>query len=123
MAANKMTPAEKRYWELSEIYLAQYQDSIEPSLKIMLAMGVIVEMESDLAAFHGKNAETEKSKNQKDRLNILRKSLDAFSISAERNLQFRMVMNKMYNETQVKDCRIQELEQEIIKLNQQLEGI
>jgi len=118
-----MTPEEKRYWELSEIYLAQYQDSIEPSLKIMVAMGVITEMESDLAEYHLKNAETEKSKHQKDRLSILRKSLDSFSLSAERNLQFRMVMSRMYRESEQKDQAITELQREIELLNKQLQGI
>lgn len=123
MATIKMTPEEKRYWELSEIYLAHYQDAMEPSLKIMVAMGVIVEMESDLAEFHKKNTETVKSKIQKDRLTILRKSLDSFSLAAERNLQFRMVMKKMYDDSQSKEERIKELENEIIKLNKQMQGI
>lgn len=118
-----MTPAEKYYADLAEVYFHQYHDAMEPHLKIIIAMGVLVEMESDLAEFHQKNAETEKSRNQKERLTILRKSLDAFSISAERNLQFRMVTKKMYDKCQEKEGRIIEMENEIVKLNKQLQGI
>ena len=123
MDIKKMTPNEKYYWELSEVYLSQYYDSVEPSLKIMAAMGVIVEMESDLAEYHLKNKESEKSIKQKDRLNILRSSIDALSLSGERNLQFKRVLSNLYNTNQTMKIKVEEMTREIEVLKLQLEGI
>ena len=121
MIAKKMTPAEKHYWELSEVYLAAYQDNLEPHFKIMQAMGVIVEMESDLIKFEKSKGETEKSKSQRERLSILKLAVDAFSIASERNLQFNHVMSSLYKDNQSKALKIVELEEEIFSLNKKLE--
>ncbi|KIO75608.1 hypothetical protein TH53_19920 [Pedobacter lusitanus] len=98
-----LSEIEKYYWELSEVYLGHYYDAVEPSLKIMLAMGVIVEMESDLVKFHKEKKETPNSRRQQERLKILINTLDAFTVSAERNKQFRLVMQKMYDQQAEKD--------------------
>ena len=122
-SVKKMSPAEKHYWELSEVYLSAYQDNVEPNIKIMQAMGVIVEMESDLVVFEKTKGQTEKSKAQIDRLSILKSSIDAFTIVSQRNLQFNMVMTNLYRDNESKSLKIAELENEIIKLNKNLEGL
>lgn len=123
MSIKKMSPEEKHYWELSEVYLATYQNNLESSFKIMQAMGVIVEMESDLIQFELSKGKTEKSIAQSLRLSILKNSIDAFSIVSERNLQFNHVMNRVNRDSESKSLKIADLENEIIKLNKQLEGI
>lgn len=122
-AAKKMSPAEKHYWELSEIYLSAYQNNIEPNIKIMEAMGVIVEMESDLVVFEKTKGQTDKSKYQLERIQVIKNAIDAFSVVSGRNLQFNMVMTNLYRDNEAKSLKITELEAEIIKLNKNLEGL
>lgn len=124
MAADgKITPVEQYYMELSEIYMIAYQNNIEPATVIMQAMGVIVEMESDLLLFLQGKPQTEKTKRQQTRLDILKKAVNQFSIVSERNLQFRMVAGKLRNKIDEQAETINDLQAEIIKLNKQLEGM
>lgn len=122
-AVKKMTEAEKHYWDLSEVYIGAYQIHIEPNIKIMQAMGVVVEMESDLVVFEKTKGQTEKSKYQYERIQVIKNAIDAFYLVSGRNLQFNLVMQGLYNENQSKSLKIDELEQEIVKLRLQLEGL
>ena len=123
MSKEKMSPIELHYMGLSEIYLAHYQNMAEPNWKIMQAMGVIVEMESDLVMFEKEKGVTDKSKKQLERIQVIKNAVDAFSIASDRCIQFNLILTKMYTKEHLKDAKIAELESEIIKLNKQLEGI
>lgn len=118
-----MTPEEKHYWNLSEVYLSAYQNNIEPSFKIMQAMGVIVELESDLILFEKSKGKTEKSINQQRRIDILKKAVDAFSVVSDRNLQFNYVMGSLYENNRLQTLKIAELENELNKLKALLEAL
>lgn len=123
MSIPKMSPVEKYYYELSEVYLSAYHDSVGHNLKVMQAMGVIVEMESDLVVFENTKGQTEKSKHQSERITVLKSALDSFTIATERNLQFNTIMSTLYKDNQSKSLKIDELEKEIVKLNKNIEGL
>lgn len=118
-----MSPIELHYLGLSEVYLANYQNLAEPNWKIMQAMGVIVEMESDLVMFEKEKGVTEKSKKQLDRIQVIKNAVDSFSIASDRTIQFKLILTKLYNEAHLKEAKIKELENEIIRLNHQIDGI
>lgn len=108
----KLSPLEEKYKELSEVYLAKYEQQIDREVKMMIAKGVIVEMESDLAFFHLKSPRTDKSQNQLDRLDILRGIVEEFSSIQSFNWQVNQVLGKFYRENQKLKQRIGELEAE-----------
>ena len=120
--AEPMTAKERHYWELSEIYVTAYQDNIQPVTKIMQAMGVIVEMESDLLLFLKGKQPTEKTKRQQGRLDILKDAVNQFSIVSERNLQFRMVAGKLRSKINEQAEKIKDQEREIEVLKSMLEA-
>lgn len=114
-----MTPEEKHYWELSEVYLQAYQDVTAPSVLSMMMQGVVVEMQSDLEEFLQKdpdnyNQNKKKVDKQQNRINILKKGIDSFSVLADRNFQFKEVMRK-YQKRQA------ELEEENAELKKQID--
>lgn len=95
---SKLTPREERYLKISEAYIARYEDQEKRHVKMLLAKGIIVEMESDLAFFHLKNPRTDKSDNQLLRLNMLRDIVDEFSAIHSFNYQINIILGRLHNE-------------------------
>jgi len=91
---DQMTPREKRFYDMSEVFLAQLQDVKEPIYKILIAKGILIEMESDLVFFLKKKPETEKSKAQQERLKILTELVDYFSGISSVNEQMKLMLRK-----------------------------
>lgn len=91
-----MIKDEKYYRELSEVYLFELENMRKDAIKISIAMGVIVSMESDLIIYENKMAtidekgnrvrvQNERSKEQWDRLNMLRNSIEYFQTIGAKN--------------------------------------
>lgn len=118
---DKMSIKEKYYWELYEVYFDVYEKHIERDLKIMTAKGVLVEMESDLTAFHLKNKETEKSKAQNERLKILNSAVDVFANLSSANVHYKMSMNKIFEQNKTLQQDKEDMREEINSLRSQLE--
>ncbi|QIL41001.1 hypothetical protein G7074_18045 [Pedobacter sp. HDW13] len=112
-----MTNTEKHFYELSEIYLAAYQDHTRPSILAMMMMGVVVEMRSDIALYLKKNPNSvDKVKKQQDRIKILVECLDAFTVATDRNLQITKILTGYYD-------REKSLREENEKLSAELAAI
>lgn len=94
----KLTEKEKYYSDLAEVYLSVYENHLAREYKIMMAKGVIVEMESDLIAFLKKGNETDKSKSQSERLKILNDAIDMFASISSANVQTKYVIKATYRE-------------------------
>lgn len=94
----ELTAREKRYLKLSEVYLSRYEDQKDRHVKMLLAKGILVEMESDLAFFHLKNPRTDKSDNQLLRLNMLRDLVDEFSAIHSFNFQINIMLGNLHRE-------------------------
>lgn len=94
----KLTKTEEKYLRLAEVYLSRYEDQKQRHVKMLMAKGVIVEMESDLAFFHMKNPRTDKSDNQLHRLNILRDFVDEFASIHGFNYQINLMLGKLHRE-------------------------
>lgn len=110
------------YFEsMAEVYLCELQDHLEPSKQIMRAMGVIVEMNSDLLKFLTKNPSTERSQAQSKRLEILMSVVDTFSVLSDRNYQIKTVLRSYLKIIKEKDHRIAELDQEILELKRSID--
>jgi len=96
----KLTPLEAKYLKLAEVYLSRYEDMSYRNIQIMLAKGVIVEMESDLAFFHLDRPRTEKSDAQIHRLNILRKVVGEFADIHSFNWQINRLLGDFHRENE-----------------------
>ncbi len=94
----KLTPREQRYLRIAEVYLSRYEHQEQRHVKMLMAKGIIVEMESDLAFFHMKNPRTDKSENQLLRLNMLRDFVDEFSSIHSFNYQINLMLGAMHRE-------------------------
>lgn len=86
------------YKELSEVYLTQMEDYLQPSYDIMTAMGIVVQMNSELLEYLTKHKQSEKTKVQKDRLEMLMKIMHAFSSTADRNYQLKLIVEQVRRE-------------------------
>lgn len=106
---------------LAEIYVTQDPNSKDHVTKMMLAKGVVIQMESDLIIFEKSKGETEKSKEQKDRIKILRAAISTFSDVSINNLQIGYILYTYQKENELQSLKIDRLENEINKLKQQLE--
>jgi len=113
----KLTPTEIYYLGLSEVYLAELDDHVDNWMKIMIAKGVVAEMESDLLIHLEKNPPTERSTQQHERLKVLNSSFDYFSRIASNNNQMKLLLRKSARENLVLKKEIEELKNEKILLN------
>lgn len=102
---NSLTKTERYYWELSEVYLAQYHNATENSTLCMMMQGVIVEMQSDVEKYLKNNPNSkDKVSTQQNRINVLNRCVDAFTITSERNYQIRYTLNRyLDNENKLKE--------------------
>lgn len=112
----KMTPNEKYYYELSEVYIAHYERNESRLKKIMIAKGVTTEMFSDLLLFEKNSGKTEKSKKQLNRLILIEEALDVFDAVASTNVQIKHILSIKYAEINL-------LKKENEELKSKLEGI
>lgn len=94
----KLTPREERYLKIAEVYFSRYEDQKSRHIKMLMAKGILVEMESDLAFFHKNNPRTDKSDNQLHRLNMLREFVDEFAAIHAFNYQINLVLGQMHRE-------------------------
>lgn len=117
------TQLEEKYKKLSEVYLAKYEDQKDRHVKMMVAKGILVEMQSDLVFFHLKNAETEKSKYQQERINILMNTIDEFASIHAFNFQVNMVLGDFYRENEALKYQVQELNKHIESHLEALKGL
>ena len=121
--AKQMTPEEKHYHDLAEVYLAEYEDHTGHYAAVMQVMGVIVEMESDLAEFNTKAKPTEKSIRQRKRLSVLSAAVNSIKASAENGLMFKAVMKRWFATINEQQRKIEELEKEVTKLTKTLQEL
>jgi len=115
---NALTETEKHYKNLAEVYVHYYEDHLDRELKIFLAKGVIVEMESDLAKWHQKNKPNDTSKKQLYRLGILQKAIDVMGSLSSTNIHAKLTFNKLRKEIDSLEEENNELKETIKKLNQ-----
>ncbi|WP_298845475.1 hypothetical protein [uncultured Clostridium sp.] len=85
----KMSPIELHYLGLSEVYLTEYEDHMLPYSKIMIAKGIITEIQSDMVFFLQKNKPSDKSNQQQERIAILSGVLNYFEKVSSHNQQMR----------------------------------
>lgn len=114
---NGLTKSEQEYFDLSEIYLSEYNDLLLPSKKIMVAQGVIVSMYSDILAFLSKNKPTERSTVQKERIELLLEIVNDFSIVSSANIQMKLDIKSRANENYKLQKEINSLNKTIVSLN------
>lgn len=112
----KLSPLEEKYLKLSEVYLAKYEDLAVKNIKIMLAKGVIVEMESDLAFYHLDKPRTDKSEAQLQRLNVLRSTVEEFADIHSFNYQIHQLLGRYHRENAELEKKIKTLEEGIQEL-------
>lgn len=116
-----MTESENRFTKLAEIFITQDPNSKDHVTKIMLAKGVIIQMESDLVLFEKSKGQTEKSKEQAERIRILKLAVDTFSAVSSNNLQVGYIMYQYHQKEASQALKIADLELEILLLKKQLE--
>ncbi len=114
---NGLTKSEQEYFDLSEIYLSEYNDMLLPSKKIMVAQGIIVSMYSDILSFLSKNKPTERSKVQKERIELLLEIITDFSVVSSSNIQMKLDIKSRANDNYKLKKEIQALNKTIITLN------
>ena len=120
----KLLPAlEQKYKKLSEVYLSRYEDQKDRHIKMMIAKGVLVDMESDLVFFHVKNTPTDRSILQQERLDILRNIIDEFASIHAFNFQVNMVLGDFYRENTQLKAEVAELKLEIDNHRKAMEGL
>lgn len=112
-----MTPGETYYMGLAEIYLAELEDLNTPLHKIMIAKGVMIEIESDLLAFLKNNPGNAKSKRQQERIALLNDALDHFSAIGSVNHQMKLVARKNASDNLELKKQIHELTRQNKMLN------
>ncbi len=113
---HKLTPNEEKYKKLAEVYLARYEDQSVRNIQILIAKGVIVEMESDLAFYHLNTPRTDKSENQLQRLNILRGIVNEFASIHSYNWQVCNLLGDMHRENEGLRKEIKELKEAITEM-------
>lgn len=84
--------AAEYYRHLSEVYLCEIEDHTTPLHKIMIAKGVLMEIESDLNFFLKHNPPNERSDKQKVRIELLREALDTFSNLSTNNYSMKLLL-------------------------------
>jgi len=109
-----------RFMQLAEVYLAQDLDSKTHITKIILAKGVIIQMESDLILFEKQKGPTQKTIEQQERINILKSAINTFSDVSSNNNQIAYILHARNKESELQALKISELEKEIINLRKQL---
>ena len=109
-----MTPEEKRYWELSEIYIAQYENHMARENKLMIAKGVTTEMFSDLIEWKSKNQTNARFEKQWSRLMLIEKALDTFGSLSSTNIQIKRILSAHRK-------KISNLERENAELKKQID--
>lgn len=114
---NSLSDTEKHYMNLAEVYIHYYEDHLDRELKIFLAKGVVVEMESDLAKWHDKNKPNDTSTKQLSRLDILKKAIDVMGSLSSTNIHAKLSFNKLRNEADILEAENKELKETILKLN------
>jgi hypothetical protein len=93
-----MTPIEKHYWDISQVYLAHYEKHMERERKIMIAKGVTAEMTSDLVEWRQKNKPNERWQKQWDRLLLLEDALDIFGSLSSTNIQIKIFLSALHKQ-------------------------
>lgn len=92
-----MTETQNRLMKLAEVFITQDPNQKDHVTKIMLAKGIIIQMESELIIFEKKKGKSEKSTEQLERINLLKLAVDTFSDVSSNNLQIGHILYA-YNE-------------------------
>lgn len=92
--SHKKTDLELYYQSLSEIYLAEIENLQEPISQILIAKGILIEIESDLLEFLSKSKPTKKSERHKERIDLLGSVMNYFSNMAHNNYQMKLLLRK-----------------------------
>jgi hypothetical protein len=88
-----MTPNEKHYWELSEVYIAHYEKHMQREDKIMIAKGATIEMFSELVEWRQKNESNERFEKLWSRLQLIQDALEVSGSLSSTNIQFRRILS------------------------------
>lgn len=80
---------EDYYKALAEVRVMEFENYSVYVEHLMIAKGIIVEMESDLLKFLKNNEPTVKSKEQQERINMLGNAVEHFMKISEINMQLR----------------------------------
>ena len=115
-----MTESENRFTKLAEIFITQDPNSKDHLTKMMIAKGIIIQMESDLILFEKSKGLTDKSKEQADRIRLLKLAVDTFSAVSSNNLQIGYIMYQYHKKEASQALKIAELELEILQYKKQL---
>ena len=111
----------EHFKKLAEVYVTQDPNSKDHVTKIMLAKGVVIQMESDLVLFEKSKGKTEKSIEQQEKINILKNAIGTFGEVSSANLQIGYILYTYQKEVEFYMCKAKEMELEIERLKQQLE--
>lgn len=116
-----MIKDEKYYRELSEVYLFELTTRKNDIIKVSIAMGIIVSMESDLIIFEKKKGKNEKSEEQWDRLNMLRSSIEHFQAMANKNQLLRERLSVESEARWNAEQELNQVKQELAELKNSIE--
>lgn len=116
-----MTPEEKYYWELSEIYIAQYENHMDRENKLMIAKGVTTEMVSDLIEWRKKNSSNERFEKQWNRLLLIEQALDTFGSLSSTNIQIKRILSQHRQKISALEEQNAELKKQIDVLTKTIE--
>jgi len=115
-----MTETAARLIKLAEVYITQDPNQKDHVTKIMLAKGIVVQMQSDLILFEKKKGKNERSYEQQHRIDLLKSAIDTFSEVSSNNLQIGHILYAYNNEIKAHRIKIAQLENEIKMLNKQI---
>lgn len=115
-----MEPNKDYFLRIAEAYITQDPDSKDHVTKIMLAKGILIDMESDIVFFENSKGETDKSISQKQRLAILKSAVNTFAEVSSNNLQIGYILYKYHSMLNKENDIIHQLESRIVDLEEQL---
>jgi hypothetical protein len=116
-----MTETQKKFLQMSEIYTAQDPNSKDHVTKIMLAKGIIVQMQADLILHEKKNGHSEKTKRQQAMIDLLRIAVDTFYNVSGKHLEIGYILHQYNNVIASNELKIRQQDEIIKKLQQQLD--
>lgn len=101
---------ERHYRNLSEIYRANYEFSIQIAEALMTIQGVTTEMISDLMAYYDRNGATETFTRSMNRILIMEKKLGELSEINTENYTLTLINRRLNQRNIYLENRVKELE-------------
>ena len=91
---NKMTPEERRLLAQSEVYLAEYEDLLTPTVKCLLVKSLVMQMRSDMLEYLMKHEKTELSDIRQQRIDILDEAVNYFMRLSSLNNEMKLIIRQ-----------------------------